>query len=108
MDADHKTDIDLCDAIFGTEFEKFCGSKHTWSRGNDGFFNLPDFSKKVAGVIVMKRKEEKLVSDCYFMLFVNDKFQDRCPDDFNNLLSFDKVIYCNMRPPMGKGNFDLT
>lgn len=108
MDADHKRDIDLCDAVFGTEFEKSCGNKNTWSRGNDGFFNLPDFSKKVAGVIVTKRKEPKLISDCFLMLFVNDKFKDRYPGDLNNLLSFDKVIYYNMRPPMGKGNFDLT
>ena len=107
MDADHKEDADLYNAVFGTEFGKSCGNKHTWSRENDGFFNLPDFSKKVAGVIVMKKKENKLVSDYFLMLFVNDKFKDRYPD-VNNLLSFDKVIYYNMRPPMENGDFNLT
>ena len=59
MEADNKEDIDICDAIFGTEYEIIGKSNHPWGRQNDGLFDNLDFSKKVAGVIAMKRKPEK-------------------------------------------------
>ncbi len=102
LDADHQEDIDLCDAIFGTEFEIFLDNKHSWSRKSDGFFNLPTFSNKVTGVITMKRIEEKPISMCRIMLFINRL------DDLNRLLSYDKVIQFDMRPSMGNGDFDVT
>jgi hypothetical protein len=106
MDADKKKDIDICDAVFGTEFDFFRGNRHSWSRQNDGFFHEDVFINKVAGVIAMKRKEWKPVSNYYLMLFVNDIFKDR-PEALNKLLSFDKVIFYDTRPPMGYGNFKL-
>lgn len=106
MDADKHEDIDLCDAVFGTEHEIVRGSRHTWSRQNDGFFLLPKFSKKVAGLIALKSKEWSPVADYFATLYVNDVFKDRI-SDFNKLLSFDNVINFKMRPPWGKGNFDI-
>ncbi len=58
MEADNKEDIDICEAVFGTEYELFAVDKHSWCRKNDGLFNNSDFSAKVAGVIAMKRKSE--------------------------------------------------
>ena len=109
MDADNHEDIDLCDAVFGTEFERIDlnSERHTWSREKDGFFCFPEFSKKVAGIIMLKRKIRKPVSDYYSMLFINEIFKDRL-NELGNLLKFDKVVYFNMRPPMGKGNFELS
>lgn len=106
MDADKHEDIDLCDAVFGTEFEMFSRGRRSWSREKDGFFLLPDFSNKVAGVIALKSKEWSPVANYYATLYVNDVFKDRV-SDFNKLLSFNNVIHFKMRPPMGKGNFDI-
>lgn len=106
MDANKHEDIDLCDALFGTEFEMFSRGRHAWSREKDGFFLLPDFSNKVAGVIALKSKKRSPVANYYATLYVNDVFKDRI-SDFNKLLSFDNIIQFKMRPPMGKGNFDI-
>jgi hypothetical protein len=108
MDADNHDDIDLCNAIFGTEFEKIdlTGKHHTWSRKKDGFFCFPEFSKKVAGIIMLRSKLREPVSNYYSMLYINERFKDRL-DELGILLDFDKVISFNIRHPMGKGNFDL-
>lgn len=107
MDADKHEDIDICNAVFGTEFEMFSGNRHTWSRKNDGFFLMPDYSNKVAGVITLKSKEWRSpISDYFATLYINDVFKDR-GSDFNKLLNFSNVIHFKMRPPMGKGNFDI-
>lgn len=62
MEADNKEDIDICDALFGTEYEMFnsMNGHLGWSRNNDGLFSETVFSKKVAGVISMKRKLERV------------------------------------------------
>ncbi len=104
MDADKYEDIDICDAVFGTEFEM--GNQSAWSREKDGFFLLPDFLNKVAGVIALKSKERSPVSDYFATLYVNDVFKDRS-SDFNRLLSFENVIHFKMRPPMGQANFGI-
>lgn len=106
MDADKHEDIDICDAVFGTEFEMFNQNRQTWCRKRDGFFLLPEFSNKVAGVIALKSKEWSPVSDYSATLYVNNVFKDRS-DDFNRLLSFNNVIHFKMRPSMGQGNFDV-
>lgn len=106
MDADKHEDIDLCDAVFGTEFEMISRDRHAWSRKKDGFFVLPDFANKVAGVIALKSKEWIPVANYFATLYVSDVFKDRI-SDFNKLLSFNNVIHFKMRPPMGKGNFDI-
>jgi len=64
MEADNKQDIDICDALFGTEYEIVGptdgGYIHSWSRDKDGLFSERDFSEKVAGVIAIKRKKERV------------------------------------------------
>lgn len=152
MEADNKKDIDICDALFGTEYELFNGSVGylEWSRKDDGLFKDHDFSKKVAGIIAIKRKPERFkeseitelpsdaagfanylkkecgwtddkirealenkkgktpgpVADYYLVLYVNVLFKNRL-EDIKRLLSFNKIVYYNMRPPMGEGNFKL-
>jgi len=58
MEADNKDDIDICDALFGTEFDFMANHEYRWSRKDDGLFCDPGFSAKVAGVIAIKRKDE--------------------------------------------------
>ena len=38
-------------------------------------------------------------------LYLNDRFKYLL-ETTKNILGFDKVVYCNMRPPIGKSNFD--
>jgi len=106
MDADNHLDMDLCNAIFGTEFYMFSRDRRAWSRKKDGFFHLSEFSNNVAGVIALKRKERSPVADYFTTLYVNDVFKDRT-SDFNNFLDFNNIVYFNMTPPMGQGNFDI-
>jgi len=149
MEADNKYDIDICDALFGTENILDTKSPLGWSRKDDGLFSELDFSKRVVGVIAIKRKrewveeisslspeevvsrlspEEKEIScgmtpeaikealewkdpgpvaDYNRTLYINNRFK-HLPEDIKRLLSFDRVVYCNMRPPMGQGNFGLS
>ncbi len=108
MDIDNYDDIHVCDAVFGTEFEHLSlnSNKHTWSRKEDGFFCLPELSEKVAGVIGLRRKNDSLVTDYFALLYINDIFKDFL-DGFDDFLNFDKIIHRDMRPPMGKGYFEL-
>lgn len=105
IDLQDKNDIDICDAIFGTEFEYFQGDRHRWSRKNDGFFHNNDFRSNVAGIIGLRRKEQAPISDYHLMVFVNDDFKDRL-EDMNKLLPFNRIVYRHMRPPMGSGYFE--
>ena len=148
-EADKKEDMDICDALFGKEYELFVGGKHSWCRENDGLFRESNFSKKVAGVISIKRKREQVeeisslspeevvnqlsteekeiscgmtpevikealkwkdpgpIADYSLILYMNNKFKHLL-EDIKRLLSFDKVVYYNMRSPMGNGNFGLS
>jgi hypothetical protein len=149
MEADNKEDIDICDALFGTEYEVFNSMRgHLgWSRKNDGLFSETDFSKKIAGVIAIKRKLERVdevsflspdeivsrlspeekeisegmspeeikealkwkspgpIADYSLILYVNNSLK-HLVEKIKRLLSFDRIIYYNMRPPIGEGNFE--
>lgn len=148
MEADNKEDIDICDALFGTEYEIICKDSHSWSRKDDGLFSETDFSKRVAGVIAIKRRREQVNEDDIFplppdaesyanylkkdcgwtdekikktlewkdpgpiadynrTLYINNSFKHR-HEDIERLLTFDKIVYYNMRHPMGNGNFGLS
>lgn len=107
MDANKHEDIDLCDAVFGTEYEFLKGGRHAWCRQNDGFLVLPEFSNKVAGLIALKSMAWSPIVDYYATLYVNDIFKDQI-SDLKKLLAFNNIIYFNMRPPMGQGNFDIN
>lgn len=47
------------------------------------------------------------IADYYVILYMNDKFK-HVLQNMKKLLSFDGVIYYDMRPPMGHGNFKLS
>lgn len=59
MKADNKEDMDICDALFGSECEIIRKDAHSWSRKDDGLYSQPDFSNKVAGVNAIKRKRDR-------------------------------------------------
>lgn len=144
MEADKKEDIDICDALFGTENILDTKSPLGWSRKDDGLFGELDFSRKVAGVIAIKRKRERVnedeifllspdaaefaeycnmtheqikealewkdprpIADYSLILYMNNSFKHLL-EDIKRPLSFDKVVYYDMRPPMGQGNFGFS
>jgi hypothetical protein len=131
MEADGKSDIDICNALFGTEYEK----GHRCRREDDGLFKESDFSKKVAGIIALKRKQERFVWDNSLLseiekiakafgktleqykkecelhgqkpgpiakysliLYMNNEYK-KLLKDIERLLTYDKIVYYNMRPP---------
>lgn len=146
IEADNKEDIDICDALFGTEFDEFSSADHLgWSRKDDGLFKEADFSEKVVGIIAIKRKLERAnknkifplspdaveyseylkkdcdwtdektkktlewkrpgpIADYSLILYMNTGFKHLL-EDIRRLLIFDKVVFHNMRPSMGTGNF---
>jgi len=107
MDADNHRDIHIGNAVFGTELD-FCFQGRNgifWNRENDGLFHECEFSKKVAGVIAMRRKVREPISDCYFLLYMN-KAYERCLEAIQKLFPFDKVVNYKMSPA-GSSNFKL-
>lgn len=106
MEADDKEDIDICDAFFGTEYDEFSSDGYLgWNRKDDGLYRESVFLKGVAGVIAIKRKEKwHPVSDYHMILYMNDSFKYLL-EDIEKLLSLDMVVYYNMRPSVGQGNF---
>jgi hypothetical protein len=87
--------IDVGEALFGDEAFTFgTNRRQAWYRGNNGFFNDPDFSAKVAGVIAVKRKEHLPVSSYTKLLFINDRFKYML-EQISLIVDFDRVIYFN-------------
>lgn len=87
--------IDVGEAVFGNEiFATGTNGRQIWSRDNNGFFNDPDFHLKVAGVIVVLRKEHLPVSKYNKLLFVNERHKDKL-GQINLVINFDKTIFFN-------------
>jgi hypothetical protein len=104
MDSNNYEDIDICDALFGTEFELFKAGRQAWSREQDGLFGKHPFNERLVGVLALKRINKWTPVSTYRMsLFLNEAFKN-C-NDVTGLYSFEQVIRYNMRPPMGFGNF---
>lgn len=104
MDSNNYSDIDVCDALFGTEFEFFKEGRQAWCREQDGLFRMNPLNERLVGVIVLKRTSRWTpVSAHTMLLFLNEAFKNH--DDEIGLVLFDHVIRYNMRPPMGFGNF---
>lgn len=104
MDANEYDDIDLCDAVFGTEYET---GRHTWGRMRDGIFHLPEISKNVDGLIALRSVGLSPVADYSTRLYVNPPSKDRI-DDITQVVALDGVTYFDMRPPIGQGNFESS
>ena len=79
--------IDIGNALFGDELITHNG---TWARDKNGFFYEDDFSSKVAGVIVTKRKAHLPICEYEKYLFVNERFKEQL-DQIKLILSFDRI-----------------
>lgn len=107
LDADRHHDIDICDALYGTEFEIFGQGRHGWSRQKDGLFHDPHLSSRVSGVIAVRRRDEWTpVSSYSKAYYVNENFPNHT-SFVKGLFVFGMEVHYNMRP-MGKANFNPT
>ena len=87
--------IDVGEAVFGNEvFNYGTNVRPAWYRENTGFFNDPNFSSKVAGVIAVQRKEHSPLCRYDKLLFVNEMHKDRL-DRIQLVLDFDRIIFFN-------------
>jgi hypothetical protein len=55
---------------------------------------------------IIEWKDHGPVADYHMILYMNEEFK-HYRTDIEKLLNFDMVVYDNMRPPMGEGNFKL-
>ncbi|HBE45322.1 MAG TPA: hypothetical protein DDW17_07730 [Deltaproteobacteria bacterium] len=44
------------------------------------------------------------IANYHLILYINESFE-HCLANMKKLLAYDMVVYSNMRPPMGYGNF---
>ncbi|MDD2211700.1 MAG: hypothetical protein PHV56_01790 [Clostridia bacterium] len=93
IEADNKKDDDIGEACFGTEnIVAYPNGAISWSRMGDGFFNIPEYITKVAGVIIVRRDQSKPIPLSYSKtLFINEKYRDRI-DEIEQVIYIDKVI----------------
>ncbi|HBP87959.1 MAG TPA: hypothetical protein PKK23_21355 [Nitrospirales bacterium] len=105
MDSESQKDIDICEALFGTEFERLRAGHHSWKRKPDGLFEEHPFNERLVGLIALRRKNKGVPISKYRMLFfLNESFLN-CKENITSLFSFDQIIRKYMRPPMGSANF---
>ena len=105
MDSNNFDDIDICDALFGTEFDFFKEGRQAWSREQDGLFRMHPFNERLVGVIALKKTNKWTPVSTYTMLlFLNEAL--KIYDAVTELTAFKQVIRYNMRPPMGFGTFN--
>ncbi len=105
VNVDRYCDIDICDALFGEEYDFSYGEKMSWARKEGGLFSSPDYKDKLVGVLAFRGQERCLVDEYFGMLYANGNFNDRI-EDIRKVVSFEKCVRFNMRPPMGQGYFE--
>jgi hypothetical protein len=98
-------DIDLCDAIFGTEFDRIGPTGGSWSREPNGFFPLDAPRTNVAGILSLRAIDRSPVSDYSIRCFINEHHVDMLAE-IEGLLPMKPTIHYKMRPEPPRGKFD--
>jgi len=76
MEADHYDNIDISQAVFGTEIYLMNPQgKYAWKRGSEGFFSIKEYATKVCGVIAVRRSDYALITSYKKTLFINEPFK---------------------------------
>jgi hypothetical protein len=80
LEADNQSDIDISECVYGAEqFIYTSNGDRNWTRDGTGFFNHPEYSHLISGVIALKRTERTPVSNYSTTLFINDKYKHQIP-----------------------------
>ncbi|MGD0819239.1 MAG: hypothetical protein ABSA71_00670 [Desulfomonilia bacterium] len=107
MDCGRYDDIDICDALFGTEYDEISQSgRHCWCRKENGLFKKSPYDETVFGVISLRKKDKwaPIISTYTMSFFLNDTYKDSL-DCVTSLFPFVIIVQYNMRPPIGHANF---
>ncbi|MBT2764594.1 hypothetical protein J7E85_26015 [Paenibacillus sp. ISL-20] len=92
MEADRYDDIDISQAVFGTEkFLFYTSGSRAWTRDDDGFFNNPDHSPKICAVLALRRTGHTLISRYKKTLFINERFL-KIVDQVKSVIDIDEVL----------------
>jgi hypothetical protein len=105
LDCNMYDDIDLCDAVYGTEFSRIGPHGSSWSREPNGFFAPQAPNTNVAGILSLRSIDRSPVSDYSIRCFVNELYTDRLAE-IGRLLPIKPTIHYNMRPEPLNGDFD--
>ena len=105
IDCNLYDDIDICDAVFGTEFSRIGQRGHSWSREPNGFFLLNTPVENVAGVLSLRSVERSPVSDYLVRCFINEHYKERAAE-IEALMPMEKTVHYNMTTKMGEGMFE--
>lgn len=91
-------DINIMEALYGSEYEwENTNGKKAWCREKNGLFDTDkEFSEKVHGILVRKRKKAELTAD-YHQVFCINKFEKNI-GKIESLLTFDKQVNYEDRP----------
>lgn len=92
MEADRYDDIDISQAVFGTEkFLVYSNGSKAWARDEDGFFNNPNHSPKICAVIALRRTSHTLISRYKKTLFINERFLE-IVDQVKSVVDIDEIL----------------
>ena len=99
MDADKHDDIDICDALFGSEFDwENINGQQGWDRKKDGLFLYDQVSRKIVGVLAVRRKLSGTpVSDYDKAFYINENFRSYIPE-VKKLINVERLIDSKTQP----------
>lgn len=93
MEADQYDDIDISQALFGTETYQVNqrGTLVGANRGTDGYFYDPRHKDKICGVIALRRTDHRFISRYQKTLFINEQFESYV-DLVRQVVEIDQVL----------------
>ncbi len=104
MASDARSDIDIAEAVFGTEFEN--PGRSTWGRESDGFFDAPENRNRIVGLVTMRRSERGRLMGSQELLFYVNHHEEQLASRAASALSIQNCVRRNMRPA-GSGTFEF-
>lgn len=97
MEAENYEDIDISQAVFGTEIYVIQGSTVQPGRDADGFFHDPSYCNRLCGVIALRRVDGGLITSYRKTLFINERFLPMV-DQVRQMVDIEEVITTNDWP----------
>lgn len=92
MEADRYDNIDISQAVYGTEVFSVLPEKSIISnRDSDGFFYDPKYTTKISGVIVLRRTDSALISRYKKTLFINEHFSEMV-ESVKEVIDIDEIF----------------
>lgn len=98
MEADDYDDIDISQAVFGTEiYTCLTDGSYSLTRDSNGFFYDSNYDSKICGVIALRRTDKTLISHYNKTLFINDRYSHMI-EIVKNVIDVDKLFTYRVIP----------